>query len=54
MQKHLKLMNSKEWNLIGKKKKMFSFPGIMAFYKMSAATLFILQLSFFCHFEKGE
>lgn len=48
MQKHLKLMNSKEWNLIGKKKKkMFSFPGIMAFYKMSAATLFILQFSHF-------
>lgn len=37
-----------------KKKKMFSFLGMMAFYKMPAATLFILQVSFFCHFEKGE
>lgn len=53
MQKHLKLMNSKEWNL-AKKKKMFSFPGIMAFYKMSAATLFILQFSFFAILKKGN
>lgn len=45
MQKHLKLMNSKELNLAKKiKKLMFSFQGIMVFYKMPAAILFITLL----------
>lgn len=45
MQKHLKLMNSKELNLAKKiKKLMFSFQGIMVFYKMPAAILFIILL----------
>lgn len=45
MQKHLKLMNSKELNLAKKiKKLMFSFQGIMVFYKMPAAIFFIILL----------
>lgn len=45
MQKHLKLMNSKELNLAKKiKKLMFSFQGIMVFYKMPAAILFLILL----------
>lgn len=38
-------MNSKELNLAKKiKKLMFSFQGIMVFYKMPAAILFIILL----------
>lgn len=45
MQKHVKLMNTKELNLAKKiKKLMFSFQGIMVFYKMPAAILFIILL----------
>lgn len=45
MQKHLKLMNSEELNLAKKiEKLMFSFQGIMVFYKMPAAILFIILL----------
>lgn len=41
----IKLMNSKELNLAKKiKKLMFSFQGIMVFYKMPAAILFIILL----------
>lgn len=45
MQKHLKLMNSKELNLAKKiKKLMFRVQGSMVFYKMPAAILFITLL----------
>lgn len=61
MQKHLKLMNSKELNLAKKVKKlMFSFQGIMVFYKMPAAILFIillfsiLKLGLFAILKKGN
>lgn len=43
--KTLKINNSKELNLAKKiKKLMFSFQGIMVFYKMPAAILFIILL----------
>lgn len=54
MQKHLKLMNSKELNLAKKiKKLMFSFQGIMVFYKMPAAILFIIHVLLFSILKLG-
>lgn len=54
MQKHLKLMNSKELNLAKKiKKLMFSFQGIMVFYKMPAAILFIIHVLLFSILKFG-
>lgn len=54
MQKHSKLMNSKELNLAKKiKKLMFSFQGIMVFYKMPAAILFIIHVLLFSILKLG-